>query len=73
MIMTIETKFNIGDEVWICDTDKHIYVGKISKVRIYFDEDGIFIDFLFCAPSGWNCWIAERAAFHTKEELLKSL
>lgn len=71
--MTIETKYNIGDEVWICDTDKHIYVGKIGKVRIYLLEDGAYVDYLFCYPSGWDCWIAERAIFATKEELLKSL
>lgn len=71
--MTIEIKYNIGDEVWICDTDKHIYVGKISKARIYLLEDGAPVDYLFCSPSGWNCWIAERAIFPTKEELLKCL
>lgn len=71
--MTIDIKHKIGDEVWICDTDKNIYVGTISKVRIYLLEDGIFIDYLFNAPTGWNCWIAETAIFPTKEELLKSL
>lgn len=71
--MTIEIKYNVGQEVWICDTDKHIYVGKIGKVRIYFDEDGASIDYLFNAPTGWNCWIAERAIFSSKEELLKNL
>ncbi len=71
--MTIETKYNIGDKVWVCDTDKHIYVGKISKTRIYLLEDGAYVDCLFCSPSGWNCWIAERALFPTKEELLNSL
>jgi hypothetical protein len=73
--MTIETKYNIGDEVWVCDTDKHIYVGTISKVRIYLLEDGIYIDCLvdFNAPIVWNCWISEKAVFPTKEELLKNL
>lgn len=74
--MTIETKYNIGAEVWICDTDKHIYFGRISKARIYLvDEldDGTCIDYLFDSPTGWNCWVSERAIFPTKEELLKSL
>lgn len=73
--MKIETKYNIGDEVWVCDTAKNIYVGTISKVRIYLLEDGIFIDCLvnLNAPTSWNCWIAETAIFPTKEELLKSL
>lgn len=70
--MTIEIKHNIGDEVWICDTDKHIYVGKISKTRIYLSEDGVFIDYLFNSPTGWNCWVSAKAVFPTKEELLKS-
>lgn len=71
--MTIETKYNIGDEVWAMSEERRIYVGKIEKTRIYIEQDDVLIDHLVCMRQGLNCWIANFRLFPTKEELLNSL
>lgn len=68
--MKIETKYNIGDEVWFMFDGKPLS-GKIArisehtiKIEVRF-KDGK--DYLFCREiKGFNL-------FPTKEELLKSL
>ena len=71
--MKIETKFNIGDEVW-CLFDHSVAQCKISKISIDVDEDCKYIDMSYFVKSDMvNGWISERYIFQTKEELLKSL
>lgn len=71
--MKIETKHNLGDEVWVVDKDKRIYRGKIKIVRIYSAADDVFIDYFIRSEIDWSWWIAEQAVFSNEEELLKSL
>lgn len=67
--MTIETKYNIGDEVWY-KVSKEIHYDRISNIRIDVDCLGeIHIDYEL-----WNDLTKEECElFPTKEELLKSL
>ena len=67
--MTIDTKYNIGDEVWYSIKGKvyheiidhiEIDVGKYGETHIYYNSEGKF-------PH------REDRLFPTKEELLKSL
>ena len=68
--MTIETKYNIGDEVWTIVEDKVSECPILSitvKKGIWKEEIEVmyYID---------NCeWRYEQELFPTKEELLKSL
>lgn len=74
--MTIETKFNIGDEVWVKDFSKAKFATpfctKIKAITIFGrEEDDIFYK---CSIDANNTiTIEECALFPTKEELLKSL
>lgn len=77
--MTIETKYNIGDEVWVIFEHK-AKCATINSIRVYNDsyitnEYGETVDsvirILYCFPHG--IWVDEENIFHTKEELLKSL
>ena len=67
--MTIETKYNIGDEVWFRGY-KGIYQDKIFHIHININCDGeIQINYEL-----WGYTIKEESKlFPTKEELLKSL
>ena len=40
-IMTIETKFNLGDTVYFLDAKTSITEGKVQAIRTYTDEVGI--------------------------------
>jgi hypothetical protein len=71
--MTIETKYNIGDEVWVIEDDKP-KCKKIKEIDIqigdYFSKSNeVEIDYTF----GIYCIRDEKQCFPTKEELLKSL
>ena len=67
--MKIETKYNIGDEVWFMFDGKPLNgkIAKISehtiKIRVRFKDSK---DYLFGRERGFKL-------FPTKEELLKSL
>ena len=64
--MTIETKYNIGDEVWLMSYNNHPHCGKIVSIIIKSDLS-ILYHFLFFGNR------EEKEIFPTKEELLKSL
>ena len=77
--MTIETKYNIGDKVWVILRNKAECV-KINNVRItgdlrINDDYGNIVDVLmrveYCFLN--DEWVKEENCFPTKEELLKSL
>lgn len=64
--MTIETKYNIGDEVWVMSYSNHIYCDRIVSISIKSD---LSIMYNFPTLLGRE----EKEIFPTKEELLKSL
>ena len=65
--MTIETKYNIGDEVWFMYRNK-IFSGRI--VGIFIKSNGISYKIVSIIK---GMWFSESKLFPTKEELLKSL
>jgi hypothetical protein len=64
--MTIETKYNIGDEVWVMSYSNHIYCDRIVSISIKSDLSIMY---------NFSCLFSreEREVFPTKDELLKSL
>ena len=67
--MTIETKYNIGDEVWYKGY-KEIFQDTISEIKVNIDCFGeAHIHYIL-----WDDVLKEEnKLFPTKEELLKSL
>lgn len=69
--MKIETKFNVGDEVWFMCQNRSIQ-NTITSIRIYIGSDEYTIEYLFNDRYG-DLWKNEKYTFPTKEELIKSL
>lgn len=69
--MKIETKFDVGDEVWFMYQNK-CYGNVIAAIRIYIGSDGYTIEYLFNTTNG-DVWKDEISLFSTKEELINSL
>lgn len=71
--MTIETKFNIGDEVWFMFLNKPIK-GTVAKIDIDIAKTGDwYIEHYKVEVDGcWHCKIGQ-SLYPTKEELIKSL
>ena len=73
--MTIETKYNIGDEVWFMHDNK-VKSGTIIKMCVVVERD---INSQYVSKSvqygfyNFNYTYIENRLFPTKEELLKSL
>lgn len=61
--MTIETKYNIGDEVWYC------FVGNAIKGKVVDFKRGLY----HCTFYLTTATFREEELFPTKEELLESL
>lgn len=62
--MTIETKFNIGDEVWVRDFEKRGYFGPPILVKIYcilvsIIEQNIKIDYRCSKDDGTTLVVEE--------------
>lgn len=66
--MTIETKYNIGDEVWFTTYNERPVSAKIIAIKIVGSKNSL-IEYLFL-DYGLRL---ESCIFPTKEELLKSL
>ncbi len=64
--MIIETKYNIGDEVWVAALNKYPVYQRITKITIL---KGGVIMYSFINIGDRE----EKYLFPTKEELLKSL
>lgn len=64
--MTIKTKYDIGDEVWLMSYSSHPNCARIVSIIIKPDLS-ILYHFLFFGNR------EEKELFRTKEELLKSL
>lgn len=71
MAMTIETKYNIGDEVWIYYNMKPIKM-VVTHINIYCCKRRTLETKIRYVLNG-NISFDERVLFPTKEELLKSL
>jgi hypothetical protein len=69
--MTIETKYNIGDEVWFIEEGQP-KKDEIISIEIYVYKDNLFVEYLF-ANDSYPYGLNESYLFPTKEELLKSL
>ena len=70
--MTIETKYNIGDEVWFNSLGHHIK-GKVDEINISVLIDGSVQIIYSIDKSGYFFERPDYDLFPTKEELLKSL
>ena len=71
--MTIETKYNIGDEVWVQTLTNGVQKWKIQEITIEIAENGKYRE-LYKIEAGGYYYIAYLCElFPTKEELLKSL
>ena len=76
--MKIETKYDIGQEVWFCHNGKP-YKGIVENISISAMswEDGISVNLNYLVfqkvNSPFSKYIDERSLFPTKEELLKCL
>lgn len=68
--MTIETKYNIGDEVWFYSGT--VLKGKIGSIDITMTENHLLIRYDIITPIALY-FLPEKDLFPTKEELLKSL
>lgn len=77
--MIIETKYNIGDEVWAIIENEvqklRIQECKVFTARATRSDDGKFqvIEYRIVYYFGDGEWASESKCFATKEELLKSL
>ncbi len=73
--MTIETKYNLEDEVWLMFSNKPCEL-RIKDVSIHKDINYCTIKYsgFMLGPNGGNVTnVAEDTVYKTKEELLKSL
>lgn len=77
--MTIETKYNIGDEVWAI-VENRVQCLRIEGVKINtldetFNESGKLVSYRIRIKYylGDGEWVNDINCFPTKEELLKSL
>lgn len=66
--MIIDTKYNIGDEVWF-QTLTGVGCAKIDSIEIIDDIYPIY----YLEGEDIEGWYLEYELFQTKEELLKSL
>ena len=77
--MTIETKYNIGNEVWAI-VDNEVQCNQIGGIKAQTDavmsrEDvsGVYFPIRIKYYLWEGNWVDEHKCFPTKEELLKSL
>jgi hypothetical protein len=70
--MTIETKYNIGDEVWFQMMGIN-YKAKIINFTIDCFTDGIHLTYYNLRCNGYTIERFEDELFPSEEELLKSL
>lgn len=67
--MTNETKFNIGDKVWVL-TDNHIATDVIEESRVEITNSHVLI---YHKIRGCKYFFKDDDLFRTKQELLDSL
>jgi hypothetical protein len=70
--MTIETKYNIGDEVWLLYNNKAVS-SRIFRIEVKVDLRLSARIIYYLSGSNIDEFCSEDKLFRTKEELLKSL
>lgn len=70
--MTIETKHNIGDEVWFINLRKEPMQAKIFRINVEVRRKNIYVEYSL-SNKEFIVTRKEDELFPTKEELLKSL
>lgn len=70
--MTIETKFNTGDEVWAY-LDEQCMKGKVVNITIYIKPNDSVVGWYNVMFDDDDVCLPSTHLFPTKEELLKSL
>lgn len=69
--MEIQTKYSVGDPVWLMDRNKP-HQSKIWKVEAYWEDDERNgVKYYLRGDSGFPTY--EKALFATKQDLLNSL
>lgn len=71
--MTIETKYNIGDEVWVVNIFRELIEVKIYGIVAEVKDNNVLIDYHVGLDENGCVLKKEELIFPTKEELLKSL
>jgi hypothetical protein len=71
--MKIETKYNIGDEVWAKTLTNGVQKWKIQEITIEITENGKYRELYKIETDGFYYIAYLCELFPTKEELLKSL
>lgn len=71
--MTIETKYNIGDEVWVSNVFGDTFNVTIYGVMVEVIDNKVLIDYRVGFDRDYCHLRKEELVFPTKEELLKSL
>jgi hypothetical protein len=66
--MEVNTKFNVGDQVWLVESNK-VVMGLINTLVINWEGDTVDIKY---STNGSNN-IPEHLLFKTKNEVLESL
>lgn len=71
--MTIETKYNIGDEVWVANIFREPIEVKVFGIVAEVKDNNTMIDYYVGFYKKGCALRKEELLFPTKEELLKSL
>ena len=70
--MKLETKYNIGDEVWLIGNHA-LLQGKIIKLSLDVEKCNEINISYFVQTDKFNGWVDSEYVFRTKQELLDSL
>ena len=71
--MTIETKYNIGQEVWVANVFREPIEVKVYGIVAEVKDNNVLIDYHVGLDKNGCALRKEELVFPTKEELLKSL
>ena len=71
--MTIKTKYNIGDEVWVANIFREPIKVKVYGIVAEVKDSNVLIDYHVGIDKNGCSLRKEELLFPTKEELLKSL
>ena len=71
--MKIETKYNIGDEVWVANVFREPIEVKVYGITAEVKDSNILIDYHVGLGKNGCALRKEELVFPTKEELIKSL
>lgn len=69
--MTIETKYNIGDEVWVANVFREPIKVKVYGIVSEVKDSNVLIDYYVGIDKNGCTLRKEELVFQSKEELLK--